>query len=202
MQDPSLHSAQLQEWLRRYRAGDLAARDEMLLSIGGRLQALARKMLRRFSNVRRWVDTDDVLQNALLRLLRHLQQIEPDSVLAFYTLAAAHLRRELIDLARYHARRERAGLYPSTRQAAEDEAPEWEPTDRGEDPDELDRWCRFHEEVEKLSAEEREVVSLIFYHGWKQTEVADLFGISERTVRRRWDAAKEKLGQILKPPRP
>ena len=57
-------------------------------------------------------------------------------------------------------------------------------------------------EVEKLPAEEREVVGLIFYHGWKQAEVADLFGISERTVRRRWESAKEKLGHVLKAQRP
>jgi RNA polymerase sigma factor (sigma-70 family) len=199
MQDPSLHNAQLQDWLQRYRAGDLAARDEMLRSVGGRLEDLARKMLRRFGNVRRWVDTDDVLQNAMLRLLRSLEQIQPDSVLTFYTLAAAHLRRELLDLARYHARRERAGLYPTTRQSADDEAPSWDLADHGEDPEEVEKWCRFHQEVEKLPAEEREVVGLIFYHDWKQAEVADLFGVSERTVRRRWESAMVKLGHILNP---
>ena len=51
----------------------------------------------------------------------------------------------------------------------------------------------FHEGVACLPAEEREVVSLIFYHGWTQVEVADLFQINERTVRRPWESALVKL---------
>jgi DNA-directed RNA polymerase specialized sigma24 family protein len=61
------------------------------------------------------------------------------------------------------------------------------------DADDLEGWARFHEEWERLRAEEREVVGLIFYHGWKQADVADLFQISVRTVQRPWDSALVKL---------
>jgi RNA polymerase sigma factor (sigma-70 family) len=54
---------------------------------------------------------------------------------------------------------------------------------------ELERWARFHEAVDELPAEEREVVSLIFYHGWTQAEVAQCLQMGERTVRRRWELA-------------
>ncbi len=37
-----------------------------------RLTRLARKMLKDFGRVRRWEETDDVVQNALLRLYRTL----------------------------------------------------------------------------------------------------------------------------------
>jgi RNA polymerase sigma factor (sigma-70 family) len=47
--------------------------------------------------------------------------------------------------------------------------------------------------VAKLPAQEREVVGLAFYHGWSQAEVAELFGVSERTVQRWWQSALLKL---------
>ena len=67
MSDAAVHTTQLHGWLDRMRAGDLAAPEELLRAIGGRLEALARKMLRRHPGVGRWADTDDVLQNALHR---------------------------------------------------------------------------------------------------------------------------------------
>jgi RNA polymerase sigma factor (sigma-70 family) len=199
MHEPSTHTTQIEDWVERLRAGDLSAREEMLHSVCGRLEELTRKMLRRFGSVRRWVDTDDVLQSALLRLWRTLQQMHPDSMRDFYNLATVHLRRELLDLARYYSRREGAGLYPANAPAADDgSAPPWEPPARREDPDDLERWCAFHREVEKLPVEEHEVVGLIYYHGWKQAEVAELFQVSERTVRRRWESALVKLRRSLK----
>jgi RNA polymerase sigma-70 factor (ECF subfamily) len=199
MHEPLTHTTQLDDWLERLRAGDLSAREEMLQSVCGRLEELTRKTLRRFGSVRRWVDTDDVLQSALLRLWRTLRQMHPDSMRDFYTLAAVHLRRELLDLARYYARREGAGLYPGKGPAAADgQALPWEPAERPDDPDELEKWCAFHREVEKLPVAEHEVVGLIFYHGWTQAEVAGLFGVSERTVRRRWESALVKLRSSLK----
>ena len=63
----------------------------------------------------------------------------------------------------------------------------------------LERWTAFHGEVEKLPVEEREVVGLIFYHGWSQPEVAELFRCTVRTVQRRWKAAMLKLHAILNP---
>jgi DNA-directed RNA polymerase specialized sigma24 family protein len=55
-----------------------------------------------------------------------------------------------------------------------------------EDPDEMERWQRFHEEVERLPVEEREVVGLRFYHASDEAGITELFGVTERTVRHRW----------------
>ena len=62
----------------------------------------------------------------------------------------------------------------------------------------LDRWCQFHQEVEKLPAREREVVGLIYYHGWTQAQVAELFQVNVRTVRRWWESALVELHRVLK----
>jgi RNA polymerase sigma-70 factor (ECF subfamily) len=197
--EPSPQTTQLHRWLNRIDAGDLTARDELLRSVVGRLEGLARKMLRRFPGVRRWAETDDVLQNALMRLLRALQNIRPHSMREFFGLAAQQMRRELLDLARhYYGPHGEGANHASHAPANDSSAPAHEPPDRANEPDDLERWCAFHQEVENLPTEEREVVGLIFYHGWKQAEVAELFQISERTVRRRWESALVKLHGTLK----
>ena len=56
-------------------------------------------------------------------------------------------------------------------------------------PDELDRWAAFHEGVARLPAQEREVVGLAFYHGWTHAQIAALWQVSDRTVRRHWQSA-------------
>src|SRR5579859_7866853 len=197
MDHASLHTAQLHSWLDRFHAGDRAAREEMLRSISNRLERLAHKMLGRFPTVRHWADTGDVMQSAVLRLLRALDAVRPPSVSDFFGLAAEQMRRELLDLARQATRGRRAGMQPL--EASEDGqmAPAREALAVTEDLDDLDLWQRFHESVLGLPVEEREVVSLVYYHGWSQPQVAALFGINERTVRRRWRAGCIRLQERL-----
>lgn len=192
----SLHTAHLQDCLRRMHAGDAVAEDELLRAAGDRLERLARRMLRDFPNVRRCADTDDVFQGAVLRLLRSLRQLDraPASVRDFLGLAAAHIRRELLDLARRCATAKRRG---DVRLDVADSSTGLDPAASVEDRDELDDWRRFHEAVEKLPVQEREVIGLRFYHGWSEADIADLFGITERTVRRRWAAACTRLSDAL-----
>ena len=61
-------SAALAECLQRLEACDLAARDRIVELCSNRLHALAHRMLGRYPGVRRWEDTDDVFQNAVMRL--------------------------------------------------------------------------------------------------------------------------------------
>jgi RNA polymerase sigma-70 factor (ECF subfamily) len=59
-------------------------------------------------------------------------------------------------------------------------------------------WTAFHEAVERLPEEEREVVNLVYYDGLSRAEAAREVGVSAKTVRRRWDAALVKLHRVLK----
>ena len=52
--------------------------------------------------MRRWEETDDVVQNALVRLRRAVETKAPVSVRSCVNLAAVQIRRELIDLARHY----------------------------------------------------------------------------------------------------
>jgi len=47
--------------------------------------------------------------------------------------------------------------------------------------------------VDALPPDEREVVGLVFYNGWTQGRIATPFNVDERTIRRRWASACEKL---------
>lgn len=187
----SFATTQLHLWVQRMQAGDRAAQEELLHCVGNRLERLARKMLRNFPRVRQFSDTGDILQNATLRLLRSLGEAKPDSTRAFFALAAEQIRRELLDLARHFK------SAPARVGDAADSQPVFQPVEPGDDAD-LDRWAAFHEQVAQLPHEEREVVGLIFYHGWTQAQVAELFQVNERTVRRWWVSAQMKLQQNLK----
>jgi RNA polymerase sigma-70 factor (ECF subfamily) len=201
MPDPSANTVMMHKLIDRMRSGDLAARDELLRSVCGRLEQLARRMLRRFPGVRRFAETDDVLQNALMRLLRALQEVRPDSMRDFFNLAAVQMRRELLDMARHFYSPRGKGAEGGNRlgPAVGGGNVEVVAEEAGlEDYDaDLERWSAFHEGVEHLPAEEREVVGLIFYHGWPQAQIAELFGVDERTIRRRWRSACLKLHDAL-----
>ena len=92
----------IQGYLDRLQAGDESARHELIQCACGRLERLTRKMLHSWERVRRWEETDDVMQNALVRLYRSLSEVKPARTVDFFRLAALHIRRELHDLAKHY----------------------------------------------------------------------------------------------------
>jgi RNA polymerase sigma-70 factor (ECF subfamily) len=186
----SFRTSQLVHWLDRIRAGDRAAADELFHHLDGRLERLARKMLRGFPAVRRWEGTGDVLQNASLRLLRALREVRPDSTTKFFGLAALQIRRELLDLKRHYYGPEGVGTH---HHSAGDAGRMIAPADPAPGPDELEEWCVFHRQVDGLPEEERAVVDLHFYQGLTKAEAAELLEVDVRTVQRRWNDALRRL---------
>jgi RNA polymerase sigma-70 factor (ECF subfamily) len=198
---PGHTTIQLQHWLDLMQAGDSHARHELLNYACERLRKLTRRMLRRYPLVRRWEQTDDVLQNALLRLYRALADVTPDSLRHFYNLAALQIRRELLDLAKHHLGPEGQG----TKHLSDAHSPNGllhAVADAAGEPTSLEGWTEFHAQVEALPEEEREVFNLLWYEGLNQSEAAEVLGVSPRTVMRRWQAARLLLYQALNGERP
>jgi RNA polymerase sigma-70 factor (ECF subfamily) len=187
------HTTQLLHWLELARRGDVEARGAILEHTCDRLRKLSRKMLRGFPRVRRWSETDDVLQNALLRLHRALAEVQPESPRQFYGLAATQIRRELLDLAKHYHGAEGIG---ANHQSDSGTMPHAQQADSVR-PETLEKWTRFHEHVESLPESEREVVALIWYNDIPQIEVATILGVSLATVKRRWQAARLRLCELL-----
>jgi RNA polymerase sigma-70 factor (ECF subfamily) len=192
-------TSRLQACLDGLRPDDPAARGAVLEISQERLRLLVRKMLRRYPGVRRWEETDDVLQLVLLRLDRLLQEAKDFTVVDYLRLAATHIRRELIDLARHYGGPRGAGanhasppggagppgLFPA------------EPSDSSADPAALACWTELHRQVEQLPAAECEVFDLLWYQGLTQAEAASVLGVSLNTVKRRWQAARLGLFRAL-----
>lgn len=197
MPDEPLDTVRLRGWLERLRRGERDAADELVRHTCDRLERLTRRLLNDFQGVRRWEQTDDVLQNALLRLMRALREARPESTREYFALAAAQVRRELLDLARHYFGPEGPGAHHRTPPDGDRQPPE--PAGRnGDDPARLAEWCEFHRRTDLLPADEREVIDLLFYQDFTQAEAAALLGVTVRTVQRRWHSALLKLHRILK----
>jgi RNA polymerase sigma-70 factor (ECF subfamily) len=178
--------------------GDEQAYDELIDRASDRLLRLTRRMLRKYPHLQRWEETDDVFQNAAIRLHRSLRKAKPDSGRRFFGLATVEIRRALIDLIRHHFGPEgAAGKYQSDIKGSSKGGLLRNEPDRQEDAESLEAWSRFHETVEKLPDEEREVMHLVWYGGMKQAEVASVLGVSVPTVKRRWYRARLQLHTIM-----
>ena len=168
--------------------------DELLFRACDRLRVLAGKRLRGFPALRRWVETDDVLQQAMLRLHRSLQEVRPSTVGDFFALAGLQIRRELHDLHRHHFGPEGVGANHHTDghgKAADDvDGPLLGAADNAEMPV---GWNRFHDLIEALPEDERAVVDCLFVSELTQEETAHVLGLSPRTVKRRWQSARIRL---------
>ncbi len=173
----------------------------LLAHAGERLRRLARKMLRGWPDLRRWEQTDDLLQNALLRLHRCLAEVRPPSVADFFRLATVQIRRELLDLAKHHRGAESMAANHHTDGqgcAADDEdGPLLRQEDGSEGPTSLEQWTAFHQAVDGLPHEEQEVVGLLWYEDFTQEQAAAVLGISLRTLKRRWQSARLRLFEAL-----
>jgi len=186
-------TAEIQRCLDRLQAGDEEAHHRLLDCACERLRRLASKMTNDFPALHRFEQSDDVLQNSVIRLSGSLERLKPRSAREFFRLAALEIRRELIDLMRHYY----GPLGEGTRLAAfpvdgsdVPPHPAYELPDTTNEPSKLAVWAEFHREVETLPDEDREMFDLLWYQGLRQAEAAALLSVSERTVKRRWQRAR------------
>lgn len=187
----------IQKWLDRVREGDEAARDSLFEAASQRLTRLAKKMLRDYPGVSRWEESEDVLQNALMRLDRALRNSTPPTTRDFFRLAAAVIRRELIDLSRHYQGPEGMGAHHISL-ADNSSGPRFEGGgDTTFDGGKLALWTEFHARVERLPDEDRALFDLLWYQGLSQSEAAPLLGMHVRQVSRRWMSLRLELAEAL-----
>jgi RNA polymerase sigma-70 factor (ECF subfamily) len=196
------HSTAIQRRLDCLIAGDDSARAALLECARTRLSRLAHRMLHtHFRRIRRWEETDDVTQNALLRLDRALRTVVPPTPRDFFRLAARIIRNELIRLARHYYGPHGLGRRHAT-PAGQDGAAgraelESDPSDRTHEPGRLAAWTELHCQAGALPESAREVFDLLYYSGLTQAEAAEVLGVCERTVKRRWAVARRTLFDAL-----
>jgi RNA polymerase sigma-70 factor (ECF subfamily) len=172
---------------------DPAARNELLRRVGDALYRMASRFLGAYPAVVPYEQTGDVLNAAVIRLLRALEDVTPETPRQFFALAMLQIRRELIDLSRKYRGPQGPGPNIAPQPTGFDPAAPADSTD-------LDRWREFHERVADLPPEEREVMDLLYYQELPQAEAAAVLGISERTLQRRWQDARVRLARLLRDP--
>lgn len=181
--------------------GDPGAREKIIELVDSRLRFMARRLLGDFPRVHRWETTNDVAQNAAIRLHRALGEVQPASARGLIGLMALQIQRELLDLARKYAgptsfatnqdtnvRRTTTGGQEFHVEAA---------PDTNIDAIPLERWEQFHCAVDALPDDLREVFRMAWYLGLDQTEVAQTLGCSTRTVGRKWQEARSRIQEVL-----
>jgi RNA polymerase sigma factor (sigma-70 family) len=186
----------LQGLLDRMKAGDRAARRELLERACTRLRRLANTIFTgSFARLRDQHELDSVVHETWLRLLQALDQVDPPTVADFFRLAAHKIRQVLLDLAereRRRAARELSGLGGDSRSGGLASA-----GSQTLDPARLALWSEFHARVADLPEDERRVFELHYYLELSQAEIARMLELHPRKVSYLWVAATERLADDL-----
>jgi RNA polymerase sigma-70 factor (ECF subfamily) len=131
---------------------------------------------------------DEMLDAVVERLLKAMRSVHPQTVRQFFALVNQHMRWELNDVAR------RLDERPSALAVCEDMVPA-PPASSGSEltPD----GQRMLKAIDKLPEDEREVFGLIHIQELMQDEVAEVLGVSVRTVQRRLNSCLLRLAKEL-----
>ncbi|MDG1892350.1 MAG: sigma-70 family RNA polymerase sigma factor [Verrucomicrobiota bacterium] len=199
MKTPHDQTTQIQALIDRLTEGDASARTELFNCTWERLLRLTRHIARDFPPVRRWEQTEDIFQNASIRIWKALEKVPLQNARHFLRLAAEKIRFELIDLARHYQGPLGQGHNHQTQVAQEETASPrpFEHADDGADPSLAAQWTDVHAQVHRLPEELKEVFDLLWYHDLKQQEVATLLHVDVRTIKRRWRQARLQLQTML-----
>ncbi len=193
-------TARIEECLERLRQGDVTAREELIANTCDQLQRLTRKMLRDFPRVKRWEETDDVFQAAVMRLCRALESVELTDSRQYFRLAAVQIRRQLHDLARHYFGPQGQGVKHQTQPVDASQSgltPRHEAGSVTQDPRRIVEWSEFHEKVDELPDREREVFEMLWYDGLSHADAARVLGVSTKTVQRAWIESRLMLQKAL-----
>jgi RNA polymerase sigma-70 factor (ECF subfamily) len=131
---------------------------------------------------------EDLISEVFLDVWRQAGKFEGRSAVSTWLLAIA--RFKALSALR---RRTDVELDDETAEAIEDSSDTPEVTLEKKDKSAVIRKC-----LEKLSAEHREIIDLVYYHEKSVEEVALIVGIPENTVKTRMFYARKRLADLLK----
>ena len=176
---------QITQLLRSAAAGNNAALGEVYATLYPELKRMAHAALYRQGRADA-LQTTVLVHESFLRLVaNHGFKIEDRR--HFFAYAARTMRNLIIDNAREQLAQWRGGDVEHVTYTAEYAA---QMVQAG---DELMRVDQALRELEAMDPELCELVEMRYFGGYTETEVAELLGISDRTVRRRWDKARAWL---------
>ena len=169
------------------RAGESEALDRLLPLVYDELRAMARGRLG-LERAGHTLRATELVHEAYLKLAGGGAAAASDRA-HFLAIASRAMRQVLVD----HARRRQA-----TKRGGE-----WEQTTLGNGNDAMDfrpeEVLALDDALERLEPRQRQVVEYRFFGGLEEKEIAELLGVTERTVRRDWVKARAWLYRELYP---
>lgn len=173
--------------LQRVREGDRAALDRLFPLVYGELRRIAQRQLGgEWSD--RTLDATALVHEVYLKFLSGPPG-DPNDRAHFLAIAARAMRQILVDRARRRAAAKRGGELQKTSITGKDIAHELD----------LDSLLALDEALEKLDERQRRIVECRFFGGMDEREIAEVLGVSTRTVQRDWLKARAWIYQELYP---
>ena len=172
--------------------GDSQASEALFGGLYRELRGLARRELAR-SGPGAALGATSLLHEAYLDISKREGLAFPDRA-RFLTYAARVMRGLIIDGLRSRQARKRGGGFEITSIDGKDvggAAPSG-------DAEEMERLGQALDELAAVEPEIAQVVDLKFFCGFTFTEIANLRGVSERTVQRHWDKARIYLRHAVR----
>ena len=175
---------EITELLKAHRSGDEPAFDELVARLYDDLRRLARQQLRR-NRRGLTLDTTSIVNEAYMRLVDE-RGVDWNDRCHFFAIASRTMRRILIDNARKTAAEKRGGDLQMVT------LDEWG-IPAAAQADALLDLDRALEGLSQFSERQAQVVEYRFFGGLSAIEIAELLGVTTRTVERDWAKAKAWL---------
>ena len=168
--------------------GDEASAGKLFTVLYGELHRLAKRQLARQGMVS--LSATTLIHEAYLDMAAHEGQSFPDRG-RFMAYAARVMRGLIIDHVRNRLAIKRGGRFELTALTTNVE-------DVIRDDQELTRISQALDELARTDSSLSQIVDLKFFCGFSFGEIADMVGVSERTVLRKWEKARIYLHQTLR----
>lgn len=176
--------------LRRLEEGDEAAVDRLFPLVYDELRRLARAQVHRVGSPPT-LSATALVHEAYLKLSGG-SALKAQNRSHFLSIAARAMRQVLVDQARQKQAKKRGGEWMLTTLMDGHHALEIDFTEM----------LALDEALERLEPRQRQIVEARFFSGLEEVEIAQLLGVSERTVRREWVKARAWLVRALFPDTP
>lgn len=178
-------SAHVTQVLKAVSNGDVAAADELLPLVYDYLREKARKLMRR-ERAGHTLDPTALVHEAYVNLVRQTEVVWKDRA-HFCAVAARAMRRILKDHAKGDGRLKRGGGWQriTLAQAAAEVA--------GQNETDISTVDLAFARLEAIDPQRARIVELRFFCDLSVAEVAEVLGVSKRTVERQWRSARAWL---------
>ena len=176
---PPFDHGQLNEMLRDLKNGNADALDGILVTVGRRMFALARGI------VKNYADAEDVIQECFLKIARAIHSFKDGT--NGYAWIMRIVRNTAIDFVRRNKRT-----------ATEDLDEFFHLTDERYSADRREEALLFEDALQKLSENERRMIYYRYYLDLTVREIAKETGMSKSAAFRAMESAEAKLKKLLR----